>query len=110
MPEQVAVVHACAAAELAHRVAQLRLDERVDHDRGPPARLLHGDVEVLDVLDARMPDLDERLIRELRLEREHEPRRSLPGRVGDDVQLDRLAVGVVDAHRREATAEPSHSP
>ena len=95
MAEQVAVVHARAAAELAHRVAELALDERVDHDRRPPARLLHGDVEILDVLDARMADLLERLIRELRLEREHEALRRLAGRVGDDVELDRDAVAVV---------------
>ena len=91
-PEQVAVVDARAAAELAHRVAQLRLDERVDHDRRATARLLHRDVQVVDVLDPRMPDLLERLIRELRLEREHEPLRRLARRVGDDVELDRDAL------------------
>ena len=90
-----------AAAELAHRLAKLRRDERVDHDRRTPARLLHGDVQVVDVLDARMPDLLERLIRKLRLEREHEPLRRLARRVRDDVELDRHALV---AHPREASA------
>ncbi len=99
-------MHAGAAAELAHRVSELGADERVDHDRRPAARLLHSDVQVLDVLDAWVPDLVERLIGELRLEREHEPLRRLAGRVGDDVELDRDAVGVVRAHaaRRLALA------
>ena len=50
---------------------------------------------ILDVLHARMPDLDEWLIRELRLEREDEPGRGLPRRVGDDVELDCRAVGLL---------------
>ena len=100
MAEEVAVVDARAAAELAHRVAELGSDERVDHHRRPPARLLHGDVQVLDVLDARVADLGERLIRELRLKCEDEPRGGLAGRVGDDVQLDGLPVGgLLLAHR-----------
>ncbi len=72
MPEQVAVVDARAAAELAHRVAELRRDERVDHHCRTAPCLLHGDVEVLDVLDPRVPNLLEGLIGELGLEREHE--------------------------------------
>ena len=82
-----------ATAELAHRISELGADERVDHDRRPAARLLHGDVQVLDVLDPRVPDLVEGLVGELGLEREHEPLRGLPRRVGDDVELDRDAVG-----------------
>ena len=46
------------------------------------------------VLDARVAHLLERLIGELRLEREHEPRRVLARRVGDDVELDRELVRV----------------
>ena len=88
MAEEVAVVDARAAAELPHRVAQVRRDERVHHDRGPAARLPNGDAEVVDVLDARMPDLDEGLIRELRLEGDHEPLRGLARRVRHDVELD----------------------
>ena len=95
MAEQVAVVDAGAPAELPHRVPQLRLDEGVDHHRRAPARLLDGDVQVLDVLDAGMPDLHERLVRELRLEREDEPGGRLPRRVGDDVELDCRAVGLL---------------
>ena len=101
MSEQVAVVDAGAAAELPHRVAHRGLDERVHHDGRAPTRLLHGDVEVVDVLDARMPDLLERLIGELRLEREHETLCSLPRRIRDDVELDRDAVV---AHPRQASA------
>jgi hypothetical protein len=103
VPEEVAVVNASAPAELPHRVTELRCDQRVDHHRRAAARLLHGDVEVLDVLHACMPDLLERLVRELRLEREHEPLCGLARRVRDDVELDRDAVAVVAAHRREAS-------
>ena len=104
MAEQVAVVDAGATTELSHRVPELGRDERVHHHRGPPSGLLHGDVEVVDVLDARVPDLLERLIRELGLEREHEALRRLTGRVRDDVELDRDAVAVMAAHRKEAIA------
>jgi hypothetical protein len=99
MAKQIAVVDTRPTAELAHRVAQRGLDERVDHDRRPAARLLNGDVEVLDVLDAWMPDLGERLVGELSLEREHEPLRRLARRVGDDVQLDRDAIVVAHGLR-----------
>src|SRR3990172_6327968 len=54
------------------------------------------------VLDARVADLLERLVRELGLEREDEPSRRLPGRVREDVELDGLAI-VVRAHPREAS-------
>ena len=47
-----------------------------------------------------MPDLLERKVGELRLQREHEARGGLARRVGDDVELD----GDLVAHRREATA------
>ena len=98
--EQVAVVDACATTELSHRVPELGRDERVHHHRRPSSSLLHGDMEVVDVLDAGVPDLLERLIRELGLEREHEALRRLTGRVRDDVELDRHAVAVVAAHGR----------
>ena len=49
-------------------------------------------MEVVDVLDARMPDLLERLVGELRLEREHEPLGRLARRVRDDVELDGNAL------------------
>ena len=78
-----------ATTQLAHRISQLGADERVHHDRRPAAGLLHRDAQVLDVLDPRVPDLLERLVGELGLEREHEPLRGLPRRVGDDVELDR---------------------
>ena len=108
VPEQVAVVDACAAAQLAHRVAELRRDERVHHDRRAPSRLLDGDVQILDVLDARVPDLLERLVGELRLEREHEPLRRLSRRVRDDVELDRDAIAVVVTHGRRLAPAPSY--
>ena len=78
------------AAERAHLGAELRLDERVDDDRGPASCAPHGIGEVLDALDHRMPDLLERLLGELGLERVNEARRRLPGRIGNHVQLDRL--------------------
>ena len=92
-------MHAGAAAELAHRVPQLRRDQCVDHDRGPAARLPDRDAQVLDVLDARVPDLDERLIGELRLERDDEPLCGLARGVGDDVELDRSALFVPGGSR-----------
>ena len=49
-------------------------------------------MEIVDGLDTRVADLLERLVRELRLERDDEPRRCLAGRVRDDVQLDRLSL------------------
>ena len=77
-------------AERAHRVAQLRLDEGEDDDRRAALHPLERELEVGDRLDARMADLEELLVGELRLERLHEPRRGLARRVGDDVQLDRV--------------------
>ena len=100
MAEEVAVVDARAAAEPPHLVAQPRLDERVDHHRRPAACAGDRQREILDRLDPRVPHLLERQVGELRLEREHEPRRGLARRVGDDVELD----GDLAAHRREATA------
>ena len=78
------------AAERSHLGAQLRLDERVDDDRGPAPRAPHDIGEVVDALHHRMPDLLERLLGELRLERVDEAGRRLARRVGDHVQLDRL--------------------
>ena len=79
-----------AAAERAHLLAELRLDERVDDDRGPAPCATDDVLEVADALDHRVPDLLERLVGELRLERVHEPGRGLARGIGDDVQLDRL--------------------
>jgi hypothetical protein len=85
------------AAERAHGLAKLRLDERVDHDGRPAAHPVHGELEVVLRLDPRVADLDEVLLRELRLERLHQARRGLAGGVGDDVELDRRV-----RHRRSA--------
>ncbi len=101
MTEEVCVVHACAPAETAHLLAQAALDERVHHHGGPAARAGDGELEVVDRLDAWMAHFLEGEVGELRLEREHEPRGRLTGRVGDDVQLD----GNLAGHRREATPE-----
>jgi hypothetical protein len=98
VPEEVAVMHTRAPAELAHRVAELRSNQRVYHHRRPPARLLDGDVEILDVLDPRVANLLERLIRELRLECEHEALSRLARRVRDDVELDRDTAFVAVVH------------
>ena len=88
MAEQVAVVELRVAAERAHAVAQLRLDERVDDHRRAALHPLDRQLQVGDRLDARMPDLEELLVGELRLQRLHEPLRGLAGRVRDHVQLD----------------------
>ena len=85
-------MHLGAAAEEAHLLAQLRLYQRVDDDRRTALGALDGELEVLHCLHPRMPDLLERLLRELRLERHHEPRSRLAGCVRDDVQLDRGGV------------------
>ena len=91
------------AAERPHLLSELGLDERVDDDRGPAAGAPHDIGEVVDALDHRMADLLERLIGELGLERVHEARRGLAGRIGDDVQLDGLR-GHGPAYRRAGTA------
>ena len=46
--------------------------------------------QVGDVLDPRVADLDERLIRKLSFERGHKTRGGFAGRVGDNMKLDRL--------------------
>jgi len=56
-----------------------------------------------------MAYLDEQLVWELGLEGEHKSLRRLAGRVGDDVELDGLATGLVRAHPAEATAAPDTS-
>ena len=88
MAEQVAVVEPRAAAEDAHLLAELRPDERVDHNCGTPLRPLDSESQVVDGLDPRVADLLELLVRKLGFERVHEPCRSLARRVGDDVELD----------------------
>jgi len=88
--EQVAIVEASAAAELPHRLAHRRLDQRVDHHRGSAACLGNGNVQVIDDLTPRMADDLECLLRKLRLERKDEPCGRLASGVGNDVQLDRL--------------------
>ena len=77
-----------APAEVLHRLPQLGLDDRVDDDRGPALRAVDDEAEVVHRLDARMADLLERLLGELRLERGDEPRGGFAGRVRDDVELD----------------------
>src|SRR5207237_6239128 len=77
-----------AAAEAAHGVAHLRLDERVDDDRRAAPRAVHGVLEVLDRLDARMADLLELLVGELSFQRLNETGRGLARGVRDDVQFD----------------------
>ena len=78
--------------------AQARLDERVDHDSRAATGRCDRHLEIVDGFDARMPDLGEQLLRELGLEREDEAGRGLPGRIRDDVKLNRDCV---DGHVRE---------
>ena len=102
MAEQVGVVEPCAAAERAHRLAQLAVDERVDHHGRPALRPADGELEVVDRLDLRVAHLLERLLRELRLERGDEARGGLSRRVREDVELDGLAGGFIGPARPAA--------
>ena len=97
MAEQVAVVELRPPAQRPHRFAQLRIDERVDDDRRAALHPIDRELEVGDRLDARMADLEELLLGELRLESLHETLRRLARRVGDHVKLDR-------GHRRSLVA------
>ena len=101
MPEEIAVVDAGATAELAHRVAQARLDQRVHHYCRTAASGRDGQLEIVDGFDPWVPDLGEHLLRELGLEGEHQASRGLPRRVRDDVQLNGGVGGLVDRHARE---------
>jgi hypothetical protein len=87
--EKIAVMDARTAAEPAHRIAKLRVDERVDHDGRMAAGAQHGAFEVRDRLGPGVPHLLERLFWELGLEGEHEACGRLSRGVGDDVELDR---------------------
>src|SRR5919201_3999407 len=105
MAEQVAVVEPRAAAQDPHLLAQLRLDERVDHDRGTPLRPLAREPQVVHGLYPWMANLLELLVGELRLERVHEARRGLTCGVRNDVELDRRL-----RHAAEASGESARSP
>ena len=78
--------------------AELKARQSVMWGNGPYERITNTirDIHALVV---------ERLVGELRLEGQHEPLRGLAGRVRDDVELDRLAAGVLGAHSPQATAE-----
>ena len=82
-------MNTCAAAEPAHRIPKLRIDEGVDDDGRMPARAQHGPFEVRDRLRSGVPHLLERLFRELSLEGKNKTRRSLSRGIGDDMELDR---------------------
>jgi hypothetical protein len=97
MAEQVAVVHARATAEPAHRIAHLAIDQRVHDDRRMPACRRDRALEVGDRVAARMPDLLELLLGELRLQRLHEAGRGLTRGVGDDVKLDGHVFRLIDS-------------
>ncbi len=91
-------MHARPSAEAAHRIAHLRLDERVDDDGRTPAGTAYGELEIVHGFHARVADLLELLVGELRLECLDQARGGLPGGIGDDVQLDRRMlchVGIV---------------
>ena len=106
MAEQVAVVQLVAAAEGAGGIAELRVDERVDDHRRPAFGAVQREVQVVDGLDARVADLLELLLGELRLERVDEPHGRLPGGVGDHVELD----GLLRRHAREPSLGRAHGP
>ena len=90
-------MHAGTTAKAAHRIAKLRIDERVDDDRGVAASAQDCALEIRHGLGPGVTYLLELLFRELRLQRLHEPRSSFPGGVGDDVQFHALR------HRAEAS-------
>ena len=89
MTEQVAVVQLRVPAEHPHRAPHLRLHERVDDDRRTPFHAVDRKLQVGDALHPRVPDLEELLFRELRLQCQDEPLRGLARGIGDHVQLDR---------------------
>jgi hypothetical protein len=64
------------------------MDERVDDHRRPALGAVEREVEVVNTLHPRVPDLLELLVRELGLQRVHEPGGGLAGGVRDHVQLD----------------------
>ena len=75
--EDVAVVELRPAAERPHRLAELRLDDRVDDDRRPSAHTVDNEPEVGRRLDSRVADLAKLLLRELGLECLDESLRSI---------------------------------
>src|SRR6266550_4316556 len=79
-----------AATERAGRLAELGVDERVDDHGGPALGAVERELQVVDGLDARVADLFELLVGELRLERVNEADGGLARGVGDHVQLDGL--------------------
>jgi hypothetical protein len=99
--EEVAVVQLVAAAERAGGFAELRVYERVDDHGRAAFGAVERKVEIVDGLDARVADLLELLLRELRFQRVHEPDGGLAGGVGDDVELDR---GLRVRHARSLAA------
>jgi len=110
LAEEVAVVEARAAAERAHRLAQLGLDERVDHNGSAALHPVDRELEVFLRLDPWMADLDELLVRELRLERLDEPRRRFARGVGHDVQLDRRVRHAGSVSRALLSSHPKPPP
>src|SRR5437763_16751054 len=80
-----------AATERAGRLAQLRVDERVDDHSGPALGAVERELQVVDGLDPRVADLLEVLVRKLGLERVDEPDGGRAGGVRDNVELDGLA-------------------
>ena len=104
--QDVAVVDAGAAADLPHGLAQLGVDERVEQHRRASLGALDCEAQVVGRLGARVPDLLEILVGELRLERLDEPGRRRPGRVRDDVQLNRALA----RHRPILADRAAHAP
>src|SRR5258707_1159475 len=91
-------MHPRPTAEAPHRVAHLRIDERVDDHRRVAARARDGALEIGDRLAARMAHLLELLFRKLRLQRLDESGSSLAGRVGDDMELNGHAVRLIGSY------------
>src|SRR2546430_2205657 len=95
-----------AATERAGRLAQLRVDERVDDHSGPALGAAERELQVVDGLDPREADLLEVLVRKPSLERVDEPDCGLAGGDRDHVKPARAAGEALQPARAETTAAP----
>ena len=87
-PEHVVDDKAAGVGDLDHRLAQRRVDERVEHGRPPVGRRLERARELLPGLHPRVPDHLDLGVDELALGRPPDPRGGVPGGVGHDVDLE----------------------
>jgi hypothetical protein len=79
MAEDIAVMHSRTAAKATHCIPELRVDERVHDHRRVSSRAPDSALEIVHRLSARVADLFELLVWELRFERLNEARSGLTG-------------------------------